>query len=317
MNTQANQKVENKSQTVANSLGEVQSNREATFKLVDNRPEGIAQRRLKDVINNSPRVQQLKAYRKMANNSFDSSHMPIQRYVSVTSDNKDDDADYVTLNSIAFANQIAGGTIENFDSSDFSEIGENEKIAFVGHGGQGSSGNHTGVEIGNLLISEDKGMPDGNHDITFTSCNAGKRTGEANLDSVVDSVKSKIISKWDDSTSIVKGAVGPSVKTMTAEGQEKWGVVDPAKVGLAGQVQTALNKVYNLNIRSKPDLEGDLTTKANTVQEDQRPYFLDFVNIINGNLEAVSELAKAELISSGLMDMLTDGISAENPIREL
>jgi len=69
MNTYADNKKENKTQAVANSLPKQQSSGESTFKFVDNRPEAIAQRKLQEAINNSPRVQQLKAYQEMANNS--------------------------------------------------------------------------------------------------------------------------------------------------------------------------------------------------------------------------------------------------------
>ena len=69
MNTHEDKMQENKSQAVANSLPQLQSNGESTFQYVVNRPEAIAQRKLKESINNSPRVQQLKSYQEMANNS--------------------------------------------------------------------------------------------------------------------------------------------------------------------------------------------------------------------------------------------------------
>ena len=69
MNTHEDKTQENKSQAVANSLPQLQSNGESTFQYVDNRPEAITQRKLQESINNSPRVQQLKSYQEMANNS--------------------------------------------------------------------------------------------------------------------------------------------------------------------------------------------------------------------------------------------------------
>ena len=69
MYTHEDKMQENKSQAVANSLSQLQSNGESTFQYVNNRPEAIAQRKLQESINNSPRVQQLKSYQEMANNS--------------------------------------------------------------------------------------------------------------------------------------------------------------------------------------------------------------------------------------------------------
>jgi hypothetical protein len=47
----------NKSRAVANSVSQKQSRAESTFQLVDNRPEAIAQRKLQEMANNSPRPQ--------------------------------------------------------------------------------------------------------------------------------------------------------------------------------------------------------------------------------------------------------------------
>ena len=242
---------------------------------------------------------------------------PIQRYVSVTSDNKDTKADYVTLNSIAFGHQVAEGDIQDFKDSDFSKLAEGEKIAFVGHGGQRASGRYTGKAIGDKLISAAEGMPDGDHDITFTSCSAGARTAEKTPDSVIDKVKAKIKSRWSDSTATIKGAVSSSVKTFSTDGTEHWGVRNQVSRQLAGKVQGMLNKVYKLNIRDTPPLKGDVLSKAKIVQHEQRQYFLDLVHIINGNLAAVSKEAIAELNESGLMKEVEGGYSAENPMREV
>lgn len=69
MNTHADKAQENKSQAVANSLPKLQNNSESTFQFFDNRPTAIAQLKLQDAINNSQRVQQLKAFQETANNS--------------------------------------------------------------------------------------------------------------------------------------------------------------------------------------------------------------------------------------------------------
>ncbi|MCA6432175.1 MAG: hypothetical protein IM574_01090 [Cytophagales bacterium] len=67
MNTYADKKDKNKSQSVANTVAQKQSNSESTFKFVDNRPEAIAQRKLQEMANNNPRVMQLRTIQKMAN----------------------------------------------------------------------------------------------------------------------------------------------------------------------------------------------------------------------------------------------------------
>lgn len=148
----------------------------------------------------------------------------IQRRVSVTSDNKDSSADYVTLNSIAFGHKIAGGAIEDFKDSDFSTLGAGEPIAMVGHGGIGSSGNYSGKKIADKLTKGAAAMPDGNHDIIFTSCHAGTALTPGS-DAVIDTVKKAIRAAWPSATAGVTGAEGASVKTITGTGQEAWGVV--------------------------------------------------------------------------------------------
>jgi len=62
MNTHTGKTTENKTQSAANSLSRLQSNDISGFRLIDNRPEAITQRKLQDSINNSPQVNQLKAY---------------------------------------------------------------------------------------------------------------------------------------------------------------------------------------------------------------------------------------------------------------
>ncbi|WP_156924477.1 hypothetical protein [Derxia gummosa] len=61
MNTCADKSQENKMQSVANVVSQKQNGIKSTFQLVDNRPEAIAQRRLKKMINSSPKVMELRA----------------------------------------------------------------------------------------------------------------------------------------------------------------------------------------------------------------------------------------------------------------
>jgi hypothetical protein len=252
----------------------------------------------------------------------------VQRKVAVTSDDKDTKADYVTLNSIAFGLKVAGGDVQDFKDADFSKIDPNEKIALVGHGSAptqtktGKSGKYTGAQIGAALIDGKTGMPDGNHDIVFTSCNAGVRTDETVEDSVVDGVYAKIKGKWSDTTAKIQGATGPSVKTIDGQGVEKWGVVDPTqKKGLGGRVQALLDTVYQVTITDAPVFANspDLATKATTVQSNQQQYFLDFIALINDDWKSVSQPVKTAIDNdkTNLKTDLKGGFSPQNPLRIL
>lgn len=65
MNTHVDKTQENKSQSISALSSEVQNSGESTFQFVDNRPETIAQRKLQEMANNSPKVSQLRAFQKM------------------------------------------------------------------------------------------------------------------------------------------------------------------------------------------------------------------------------------------------------------
>lgn len=67
MNTHADKTQENKSQSVANTVSQKQGNGDSTFQFVDNHPEAVAQRKLQEMANNSPRVSQLRSFQVMAN----------------------------------------------------------------------------------------------------------------------------------------------------------------------------------------------------------------------------------------------------------
>jgi hypothetical protein len=60
---------EDKSQSVANELSQKQSSGESTFQFVDNRPETVMQRKLRDIANNSLPVQRNHALQEMINKS--------------------------------------------------------------------------------------------------------------------------------------------------------------------------------------------------------------------------------------------------------
>jgi len=56
MNTHADKTQENKRQSVANEVSQKQNGGRSTFQFMDNRPEAIAQRKLQEMVDNSPRV---------------------------------------------------------------------------------------------------------------------------------------------------------------------------------------------------------------------------------------------------------------------
>lgn len=223
------------------------------------------------------------------------SHISIQRRVSVTSDDKDSSADYVTLNSIAFGHKIAQGTIEDFKDSDFSTLGVDETIAMVGHGKSGQSGNYSGAAIADKLTRGTTAMKDGNHNIIFTSCYAGAEKNKGLSDAVIDTVKKAILATWPSATAVVTGAEGASVKTINEDGNQVWGIVKD--VDIARIIQECLNVVYNLKIDDKPPLgpSMDLASKAYAVQAAQRAYFMDFIHLINGEWSSVSLEAQTEI----------------------
>ena len=59
MNTHAEKTPENKSQSVSNDVTQKYSSSESIFQFVDNRPEVITQRRLQEMVNNSPQAKQV------------------------------------------------------------------------------------------------------------------------------------------------------------------------------------------------------------------------------------------------------------------
>ena len=69
MNTHADASQTNQSKAVANNLSEKTGSSESLFQFADNRPEAVAQRKLQEMIKNSPRVAQLSALHERANNS--------------------------------------------------------------------------------------------------------------------------------------------------------------------------------------------------------------------------------------------------------
>jgi hypothetical protein len=73
MNTHADKKQKKKSQSVSNAVSQKREVGSSTFQFKDNRPIAIAQRKLQEMVNNSPRSMQMKAFQDMAN-----SHSPIQ-----------------------------------------------------------------------------------------------------------------------------------------------------------------------------------------------------------------------------------------------
>jgi hypothetical protein len=78
MNTHADKTQENKSQSVANAVTQRQQDNASTFQFVDNRPEAVAQRKLQEMANNSPKTKQVAQLQAMVDNRHAQQH-PIQK----------------------------------------------------------------------------------------------------------------------------------------------------------------------------------------------------------------------------------------------
>jgi hypothetical protein len=70
MNTYADQTEENKSESVASAVSQMQTRDEPTFEFMDSRSEAVAQRKLQHIADGSLQVSQLKSFQEMADNSF-------------------------------------------------------------------------------------------------------------------------------------------------------------------------------------------------------------------------------------------------------
>lgn len=79
MNTRAEKIKENKKQPVSASSFQIQSGGEPTFQFEDNRPETIAQRKLQEMVNNSPQAKQAAQLQAMADNHSSKQQKPIQK----------------------------------------------------------------------------------------------------------------------------------------------------------------------------------------------------------------------------------------------
>ncbi len=79
MKTCADKTQKSKSQSMANALPEKQSGVESIFQFADNRPMTIAQRKLQEMENNSPRAMQLRALKEVANNNSAQQWRSIQK----------------------------------------------------------------------------------------------------------------------------------------------------------------------------------------------------------------------------------------------
>lgn len=71
MNAHADKTPENKTQAIANVASQKKDAHSPSFEFVDNRQGSVAQRKLQEAINNSPRIQQLKAQHEMVYNRIE------------------------------------------------------------------------------------------------------------------------------------------------------------------------------------------------------------------------------------------------------
>lgn len=79
MRTHADKTLENKSQSVANTVFQKQTGGESTFRVENNRPEAIAQRKLQEMVNKGPQAKQITQLQVMTNNYFIQRKNPIQK----------------------------------------------------------------------------------------------------------------------------------------------------------------------------------------------------------------------------------------------
>lgn len=79
MNTHADKTQENKTQSVSNEVSQKQSGSKFAFQFVDNRPVGIAQRKLQEMLINSPQAKQTTQLQAVADNYSAQQQKPIQK----------------------------------------------------------------------------------------------------------------------------------------------------------------------------------------------------------------------------------------------
>jgi hypothetical protein len=84
MNSHADKTQENESQSVANAISQKQSVGKSAFQFVDNRPEAIAQRKLNEMVNNSPQAKQAAQLRAMSDSYTSQQEQPIQKIKNKT-----------------------------------------------------------------------------------------------------------------------------------------------------------------------------------------------------------------------------------------
>ncbi|AQT60657.1 hypothetical protein [Cellvibrio sp. PSBB023] len=68
----------NKGQSVANAISQNHRGNESTFQFVDNRPEAVAQRKLQEMANNSPKAKQMSQL-KVSTDNYSAQQQPIQK----------------------------------------------------------------------------------------------------------------------------------------------------------------------------------------------------------------------------------------------
>lgn len=85
MSTHADKTQENKSQAVSAVDSRIHNSSESTFQFVDNRPEGVAQRTLQELANNSPQAKQAAQLQAMTDNYSTQQQQTIQKKENNTS----------------------------------------------------------------------------------------------------------------------------------------------------------------------------------------------------------------------------------------
>jgi len=122
---------------------------------------------------------------------------PIQRKVAMVNQDKDD---WVILSNAKYAKTLAGGAITVLEGGDYSDMEAGEKLAILGHGSAGSIRGQNAQTIVNHITNGDKAMPklddDNKRKVMVMSCNAGKKTDDADAGStLVHGIAAKLKAK--------------------------------------------------------------------------------------------------------------------------
>lgn len=119
MNTHAKKTQENKSQSVANAVSEMQRGGESTFQFIDNRPEASAS--LQEMVNKSPQVKKAAQLQAIANNYSAQQQHPFQKKASPEHSDKPNVQDGRKENNTGLPDNLKSG-IENLSGMSLDDV---------------------------------------------------------------------------------------------------------------------------------------------------------------------------------------------------